>query len=118
MYGDLSAQGLEIMGFPCNQFGAQEPWSEDKVLEFVQSKFNVSFPMFSKIEVNGPNTHEFYRYLKNNEVYKSQNLPICKEGKVENIPWNFAKFLVNKEGKVTGYYGPKVHPDEIRPHIE
>lgn len=81
MYGDLSAQGLEIMGFPCNQFGAQEPWSEDKVLEFVQSKFNVSFPMFSKIEVNGPNTHEFYRYLKNNEVYKSQNLQGGESGK-------------------------------------
>ena len=53
MYGELQGQGLEILGFPCNQFGSQEPWPEDKVLEFVQSKFNVKFPMFSKVEVNG-----------------------------------------------------------------
>lgn len=53
MYSELAPKGLEILGFPCNQFGAQEPWTEDKVLEFVQSKFNVKFPMFSKIDVNG-----------------------------------------------------------------
>ena len=68
--------------------------------------------------MNGPDTHELYKYLKANEVFTEGNKPICKEGVVENIPWNFAKFLVDKEGTVTHYFGPKVHPDEIRPIIE
>lgn len=74
--------------------------------------------MLSKIDVNGSNTHELYKFLKDNEVFRKGNEPICKEGIVENIPWNFAKFLVNRNGEVTNYYGPKVNPEELRDQIK
>lgn len=118
IYAELAEEGLEILGFPCNQFGSQEPWPEEKVLEFVQKNFNVKFPMFSKIDVNEPGTHPLYQYLKNNKVFKHANELICKNEAIEDIPWNFAKFLVDKHGKVTHYYGPKVHPDNIVPDIK
>lgn len=108
MYEEYHSKGLEIFGFPCNQFGAQEPWSEDKIVEFVKKQFNVKFPMFSKVEVNGVNACDLYKYMKEN--YKAE--------KIGDIQWNFAKFLLNRKGEVIKYFGPKVHPDELRPFIE
>lgn len=68
--------------------------------------------MFSKIEVNGENSCELYKYLKtSNDVFKKQNEKYCRNNQVDEISWNFAKFLVNKNGEVVGYFGPKVHPD-------
>jgi len=92
------------MGFPCNQFGAQEPADNAEILEFVQSKFEVDFPMFAKIEVNGEATCALYELLKNE---KSD-----AEGK-SDIAWNFTKFLVNGKGEVVERFAPTVTPEEI-----
>lgn len=108
MYDEYHSKGLEILGFPCNQFGAQEPWTENKIAEFVKKEFNVKFPMFSKIDVNGANACDLYKYMKEN--YKTE--------KVGDIEWNFAKFLLDRNGVVIKYFGPKVHPDKVRPFIE
>jgi len=84
MYERLKGQGLEILAFPCNQFGGQEPWAEPKIKEFV-SQYPAKFPMFSKIEVNGANTHPIYQWLK-------KSLP-------GDVTWNFeSKFIVNRDG--------------------
>jgi len=88
---------------PCNQFGAQEPGTEAEIQEFVRSKYDVTFPMFAKIEVNGPATCELYQYLK--------------ESKPGDIAWNFTKFLVDGDGNVVERFEPKVTPEEIEPKI-
>ena len=93
-----------VMGFPCNQFGAQEPASNDEILEFVQSKFDVNFPMFAKIEVNGEGACALYDLLKG-EIADA-------EGK-SDIAWNFTKFLVNGKGEVVERFAPTVTPEEI-----
>jgi glutathione peroxidase len=87
-----------VLAFPCNQFGAQEPGSNDEILEFARSKYGVGFPMFSKIEVNGDGAAELYRYLK---------------GDGPDIAWNFTKFLVSGDGKVLKRYEPQVTPEDI-----
>lgn len=95
---------LTVLGFPCNQFGAQEPGTNEEILEFAKSKFNVNFPLFSKIEVNGDAAAPLYQWLK-------QEQPEA-DGK-EDITWNFAKFLINVDGKVVKRYGPKTTPEEV-----
>jgi len=90
----------------------QELSTEGEIKDFVTQKFNVDFPMFSKIEVNGDNMHPIYKYLKIN----TKEL-VCDKG-LKNIPWNFSKFLVDKNGKVVAYYGPKVQPNDIVKEIE
>ena len=89
---------------PCNQFGAQEPGSEAEILEFVQSNYDVDFPMFAKIEVNGDGTCELYRLLK--------------EAKPGDIGWNFTKFLVDGAGNVVERFEPQVTPEEIEPRVK
>jgi glutathione peroxidase len=93
-----------VLGFPCNQFGAQEPGSDAEILEFATSKYGVGFPMFSKIEVNGDDACDLYRFLK--------SAAPGEDGK-EDIPWNFAKFLVDGAGAVIKRYGPQVTPEDI-----
>src|SRR3954470_19966260 len=90
LYEKLHGEGLTILGFPCNQFGAQEPGSESEIGAFCQKNYGVTFPMFSKIEVNGANAHPLYKYLKD-----------AKPGLLgtEAIKWNFTKFLVDKDGQ-------------------
>ncbi|NND82844.1 MAG: glutathione peroxidase [Gammaproteobacteria bacterium] len=109
LYKDLHEQGLEVLGFPCNQFGSQDPGDEGQIEEFCQLNYGVSFPMFSKIEVNGKGAHPLYQYLK-------------KEAKgllgSEKIKWNFTKFLINKEGGVVARYGSMDKPEDIRSDIE
>jgi glutathione peroxidase len=93
-YGD---QGLVIMGFPCNQFGAQEPGDSDQIAQFCQSHYGVTFPVYQKCDVNGPGTHPFYQFLK-----------AAAPGLLgsQSIKWNFTKFLVDRTGRVVGRYAP------------
>ena len=93
-----------MLGFPCNQFGSQEPGSNEEILEFASSKFDVDFPMFAKIEVNGANAHPLYRHLK----HEAPGLLGS-----EAIKWNFTKFLIGKDGKVVKRYGSMDTPEKI-----
>jgi glutathione peroxidase len=95
--------GLVILGFPCNQFGSQEPGNADDIEEFCQVNYGVTFPMFDKIDVNGPETHPLYTWLKDS---KSGLLG----GKIK---WNFTKFLVGKDGTVINRYAPTTKPDDL-----
>ena len=97
-----------MLGFPCNQFGKQEPGTEAEILEFVTSKFDVDFPMFSKIEVNGDGSAPLYQLLK-----AAQPGP----GDSSDITWNFEKFLVDKEGNVVERYAPPTTPEEVAPDL-
>jgi len=109
LYEKYNEQGLEILGFPCNQFLKQDPGSENEISEFCTLNYGVTFPMFSKIEVNGANTHPLYQHLK------SEAKGLLGS---EKIKWNFTKFLVNKEGKVLKRYAPNLEPEEITADIE
>jgi glutathione peroxidase len=102
-------RGLVVLGFPCNQFGAQEPGDEAAIGEFCSSKYDVTFPMFSKVEVNGKNTHPVYRYLK-----KASPGVLGSEG----IKWNFTKFLVDAKGNVVARYASVTKPEKIAADIE
>ena len=109
LYSKYKDQGLEILGFPCNQFGGQEPGSDKEIQKFCTTKFDVTFPLFSKIEVNGDNTHPLYKYLK-----KEKSGILGSEG----IKWNFTKFLVDKEGKVVRRFAPNVDPVKLEKDVE
>ncbi len=109
LYVDLRDKGLVVLGFPCNQFGKQEPGDEAAIGEFCQLNFGVTFPLFTKIDVNGPDAHPLYQYLK-------QQAPGILGSK--GIKWNFTKFLVDRDGKVVGRFAPTDKPDAIRGEIE
>jgi glutathione peroxidase len=100
---------LEILAFPCNQFGGQEPGDEEKIKEFCNLRFNISFPLFAKIEVNGENTHPLYNYLK-------QEAPGLMGTK--KIKWNFTKFLIDKEGNVIKRFAPTSTPESLEDDIK
>jgi glutathione peroxidase len=108
LYEKYKDQGLVILGFPCNQFGKQEPGTEKEISEGCLINYGVSFPMFSKIEVNGENAHPIYKYLKN-------RLPGVF-GK--NIKWNFAKFLIDRNGKPVKRFSPTTIPEKLVKDIE
>ena len=93
-----------MLGFPCNQFGNQEPGTESEILEFVTSTYEVDFPMFAKVEVNGDGACELYRLLKAAQP---------GDGPTPEITWNFEKFLVGRDGTVLGRFAPMVTPDEL-----
>ena len=101
--------GLAVLGFPCNQFGGQEPGSEAEIRAFCDSRFGVTFDMFAKVEVNGPQAHPLFRRLK-----------ATAPGVLgtEAIKWNFTKFLVEPTGRVVRRYAPQVAPDRIAADIE
>ena len=109
LYARYRAAGLVILGFPCNQFGAQDPGTADEIAAFCQKNYGVSFPMFAKIEVNGEHTHPLYQYLK-----KSARGLLGSEA----IKWNFTKFLVNRAGEVIERYAPATSPEAIAKDIE
>jgi len=109
LFKDLKDKGLVVLGFPCNQFGKQDPGNDDEIGEFCQINYGVSFPMFSKVEVNGDNTVPLYKYLK------SEGPGLLG---TEGIKWNFTKFLINREGKVVKRFAPKDKPEAIRKAIE
>jgi glutathione peroxidase len=102
-------RGFEVLGFPCNQFGAQEPGAETEIGAFCEKNYGVSFPMFSKIDVNGPHAHPLYTFLKER-----------KPGLfgTEGIKWNFTKFLIDRKGELTGRYAPTVEPKSLATAIE
>lgn len=109
LHEEYGPRGLVILGFPCNQFGAQEPGDAAEIASFCSLTYNVSFPMFAKIDVNGDDAHPLYRYLKAE-----------KPGLLgtEGIKWNFTKFLVGKDGEVVGRYAPATKPEELTKEIE
>ncbi|HKW52507.1 MAG TPA: glutathione peroxidase, partial [Stellaceae bacterium] len=105
----LHARGFEVLGFPCNQFGAQEPGGEAEIEAFCETNYGVTFPLFAKIDVNGKNAAPLYDYLK-----KAQPGLLGSEA----IKWNFTKFLVDRKGEVVERYAPKVEPAAIAGDIE
>lgn len=105
--------GFEILAFPCNQFFGQESGSPAEIEEFVSKNFNAQFPIMEKIEVNGDNTHPLFVYLRNNS-----ELFDLKTGTAKVIPWNFSKFMVNPEGKVIKFFGPKDDMEEVTAFIQ
>jgi glutathione peroxidase len=109
LYKQFEPQGLEVLGFPCDQFGHQEPGADAEIQEFCSLNFNVNFPLFKKIEVNGANAAPVYQYLK-------EAAPGLMGSKT--VKWNFTKFLVNKQGKVTKRYASSTKPAEILQDIE
>ncbi|MBQ5947998.1 glutathione peroxidase [Massilia sp. ST3] len=104
-----AGQGLAVLGFPCNQFGKQEPGTEAEIGAFCEKNYGVSFPMFAKVEVNGADAHPLYKYLKGEAPGVLGT---------EGIKWNFTKFLVDKDGKVVKRYAPQTKPEEISGDIE
>jgi glutathione peroxidase len=104
-----SAQGLGVIGFPCNQFGAQEPGDEAEIQNFCKLTYDVDFPIMKKIEVNGKNSEPVYEYLKSSAPGILGT---------EAIKWNFTKFLIDKKGKVAGRFAPNVKPEELTKEIE
>lgn len=108
LYAKQKERGLVVLGFPCNQFGFQEPGDEKDIRSFCSLTYNVTFPMFAKIDVNGSNTHPLYAFLKEREPGILGT---------EAIKWNFTKFLVDKNGNVVRRYGPNVTPENIEADI-
>jgi glutathione peroxidase len=109
LYKDYKDKGLEILGFPCNQFGAQEPGTEADIQSFCSLTYGVSFPMFAKVDVNGSNAHPLYKYLTHE-----------KPGILgtEAIKWNFTKFLIGKNGEPIKRYGSADKPESLTGDIE
>ncbi len=109
IYEKYKDRGFVVLGFPCNQFGAQEPGSETEIEQFCQVNYGVKFPMFGKIDVNGSNAHPLYKYLTS-----------AKPGILgtEAIKWNFTKFLIDKNGQPVKRYAPNTKPEDIADDIE
>lgn len=108
LYDKYKDRGLEILDFPCNQFGNQAPGTNDEIHEFCSLKYNTTFPLFSKVDVNGKEEDLLFKYLKQN----------TKSLLGTNIKWNFTKFLVDKNGKVIERFAPIVEPEKIDSKIE
>ncbi len=101
-------RGFSVLGFPCNQFGSQEPGDAREIEQFCSTNYAVTFPMFAKIDVNGNNAHPLYQYLKSE-----------KSGLLgSSIKWNFTKFLVDRSGKIVGRYAPTAKPEGLTKEIE
>ncbi|WP_425917855.1 glutathione peroxidase [Acinetobacter sp. TSRC1-2] len=108
LYEKYKDQGLEVLGFPCNQFGGQDPGSNDQIGAYCQKNYGVTFPMFSKVDVKGPEAHILFRYLTNNS-----------KGILGNgIKWNFTKFLIGKDGKVLNRFAPTTKPEDLESEVE
>ena len=109
LHNKYNADGLEILGFPCNQFGAQEPGSNEEIQFFCTKKYDVSFSLFDKIDVNGDSAAPIYQFLKKDNPSESGS---------DDIEWNFTKFLVSRDGEIIMRFGPKTEPEEIKKDIE
>jgi glutathione peroxidase len=108
LYRDFKPKGLVVLGFPCDQFGHQEPGDENEIKNFCSLNYEVTFPLFAKIDVNGPNAHPLYKYLK----HEAKGLLGS-----EAIKWNFTKFLVDSAGSVRKRYAPTDTPESIKPEL-
>lgn len=109
LHREYAARGLVVLGFPCNQFRQQEPGDAVAIASFCSLTYDVSFPMFAKIDVNGDNAHPLYQWLK-----KQKRGFLGTSG----IKWNFTKFLIDRSGKVVGRFAPTVKPEALRGAIE
>ncbi|WP_025691387.1 glutathione peroxidase [Paenibacillus zanthoxyli] len=109
VYEKFKDRGFEVLGFPSNQFAAQEPGSSEEIQEFCQLNYGVSFPMYEKIDVNGDNAHPLYKYL-------TKEAPGALGSK--SIKWNFTKFLVDREGRVLKRFAPTTTPESIEDEIK
>jgi glutathione peroxidase len=109
LYKRHADEGLAVLGFPCNQFGAQEPGDAAEIANFCSLTYDVSFPMFAKIDVNGPAAHPLYQYLK-----KAKKGILGSEG----VKWNFTKFLIDKKGEVVARYAPTEKPEAMEGAIQ
>lgn len=109
LYQDFQGKGLVVLGFPCNQFGEQEPGDEKAIQSFCDTRFKLTFPLMKKVDVNGPNTHPVYEFLK------SEKKGFLGTGQIK---WNFTKFLVDSEGKVLKRYAPTDTPEKIAKDLE
>jgi glutathione peroxidase len=109
LYEKLHGAGLTVLGFPCNQFGAQEPGAEAEIGAFCSKNYGVTFPMFAKIDVNGDGAHPLYKYLKD-----------AKPGLLgtEGIKWNFTKFLIDRTGEPVARFAPQTKPEELEAPIK
>jgi glutathione peroxidase len=108
LHQDLAPRGFAVLGFPCNQFGGQEPGDAAAIAQFCASNYAITFPMFAKVDVNGDNAHPLFKYLKNQ-----------KAGLLgPSIKWNFTKFLVDRSGKVVARHAPTARPESLTREIE
>ena len=130
LYEDKQAEGLVVLGFPANEFGAQEPGSNEEIADFCSSKFSVQFPLFEKIVVKGPGQHTLYQQLVKQQP-QAQEKPGSDfraklagygitQDKPDDVLWNFEKFLISKDGRVVGRFAPDTTPDDaiLRDAIE
>jgi glutathione peroxidase len=108
LYQALKDDGFSVLGFPCNQFGAQEPGNETEIGAFCQRNYGVSFPMFGKIDVNGSHAHPLFRYLTHEKPGLLGSEP---------IKWNFTKFLIGRDGLPVARYAPQTKPESLQPAI-
>jgi glutathione peroxidase len=108
LHQDLAPRGFAVLGFPCNQFGGQEPGDAAAIAQFCASNYAITFPMFAKVDVNGDNAHPLFKYLKN------------QKGALlgPSIKWNFTKFLVDRSGKVVARHAPTARPESLTREIE
>lgn len=109
LYQQYKEQGFVILGFPCNQFGKQEPGSSEEIQQFCDLNYGVSFPLYGKVDVNGANAHPLFDYLKSaaKGIFGTRK-----------IKWNFTKFLVDRNGRVIKRFAPKTKPEEMAAYIE
>ena len=109
IYDEYKDRNFVVLGFPCNQFGGQEPGTDQEIGKFCETNYSVTFPIFSKIKVNGPEAHPLFKLLKSDKpgIFRTQS-----------IKWNFTKFLINKSGKIVERFSPRVEPKYIRKEIE
>ncbi|MEG1232713.1 MAG: glutathione peroxidase [Acinetobacter sp.] len=108
LYEKYKDQGFEVLGFPCNQFGGQDPGSNEQIGAYCQKNYGVNFPMFAKVDVKGPEAHILFRYLTNNS-----------KGILGNgIKWNFTKFLIGKDGTILNRYAPTTKPETLENDIQ
>jgi glutathione peroxidase len=112
LYRKYKQRGFEVLGFPCNQFGEQEPGPASQIRAFCERNYGVSFPMFEKIDVNGADAHPLYRFLKRNRPGMLGLIGM------DGIRWNFAKFLVDRKGNVVGRFGSSTSPAKLAGKIE
>ncbi len=108
LHNELSPRGFAVLGFPCNQFGGQEPGNAKQIEQFCTSNYAITFPMFAKIDVNGSSAHPLYKYLQS-----------ARTGLLgPSLKWNFTKFLIDRRGGVAGRYPPTTRPESLKREIE
>jgi len=128
LYREDKDRGLRVLGFPCNQFGEQEPGSDAEIQEFCGTSYDVTFPVFGKIDVNGPGADPLYGYLRaaapgefgpaNGRVFEHVRKVRPEALGTDEIKWNFTKFVIDRNGEIAGRYESNVTPEQLRPALE